>query len=63
MAQDYVSPQEALWTFDVSSRTWRQQFPSGVMPEPVTARGLAVANGRAYLLSFPHEREGSHGGL
>ncbi|DBB14120.1 TPA: hypothetical protein ACH3X3_001072 [Trebouxia sp. C0006] len=63
MAQDYVSPQEALWTFDVSSCTWRQQFPSGVMPEPVTARGLAVANGRAYLLSFPLEREGSHGHL
>ncbi|KAL0051661.1 hypothetical protein WJX82_011605 [Trebouxia sp. C0006] len=58
MAQDYVSPQEALWTFNVSSRTWRQQFASGVLLEPVTACGLAVANGRAYLLSFSHEREG-----
>lgn len=57
-AQDYVSPQEALWTLNVSSRTWRQQFASGVLPEPVTACGLAVANGRAYLLSFLHKRQG-----
>ncbi|KAL0051615.1 hypothetical protein WJX82_010764 [Trebouxia sp. C0006] len=40
MAQDYVSPQEALWTFNVSSRTWRQQFASGVIPPPAFGEPL-----------------------
>ena len=58
MGQAYVSPQEALWTFNVSSRTWRQHFPSGVLLQPALARGLALANGRAYLLSTAHDEEG-----
>ena len=55
--EDYVSPEEALWTFNVSSRTWQQRFPSGVLPQPILTCGLAVANGQAYLLSFSPERE------
>ncbi len=58
MAYDIVSPEEALWTWDINNRTWQQMHPTGDIPAPDSALGLAVANGRAYLLvneaDMPH---------
>ena len=50
MASDIVSPEEALWTWDINNHTWQQMHPTGDIPAPDAAFGLAVANGRAYLL-------------
>ncbi|DBB12562.1 TPA: hypothetical protein ACH3X3_005354 [Trebouxia sp. C0006] len=46
-----VRAEEALWTFDTTALTWQQRHPSGPLPEPVDARGLAVVNDHAYLLA------------
>lgn len=45
-----VTAEEALWTFDTTALTWQQRHPSGPLPEPFDARGLAVIKDRAYLL-------------
>ena len=48
-----VTPQHALWTFNISTSTWQQQHPTGQLPEPHLAHvatGLAVVNGKAYAL-------------
>jgi len=45
-----VESTEALWTFDVNTHTWQQQQPSGVLPLPSLAVGLALINDHAYLL-------------
>ncbi|DBA93299.1 TPA: hypothetical protein ACH3X2_003581 [Trebouxia sp. C0005] len=50
VASDIVSPEEALWTWDINNHTWQQMHPTGDIPAPDAAFGLAVANGRAYLL-------------
>ncbi len=50
VAHDIVSPEEALWTWDINNHTWQQMHPTGDIPAPGAALGLAVANGRAYLL-------------
>ena len=46
-----MRPEEALWTFDTTALTWQQRHPSGPLPEPCDARGLAVVKDHAYLLA------------
>jgi len=48
---EYVEASEALWTFDTKSHRWQQQHPSGPLPAPHLAWGLALFNGRAFLLA------------
>ena len=48
---EYVQASEALWTYDTKSHRWQQQHPSGPSPAPHLARGLALFNGRAFLLA------------
>ncbi|DBA93308.1 TPA: Galactose oxidase, central domain [Trebouxia sp. C0005] len=50
-AHEFVEASEALWTFDTKSHRWQQQHPSGPLPVPYLARGLAHFNGRAFLLA------------
>ena len=48
-----VAPQDALWTFDISTSTWEKRRATGQLPVPHLAHiatGLAVANGKAYAL-------------
>ena len=49
--QEYMDSDECLWTFDIKQRSWRQRHATGPFPEPCKTFGLAVANGRAYLLA------------
>jgi len=41
---------EALWTFDTTALTWQQRHPSGPLPSPRRAVGLAVVEDHAYVL-------------
>ena len=45
-----MRPSEALWTCDITQRTWQQQHPTGDLPPLHEARSLTVMNGRGYLL-------------
>ena len=42
---------QALWSYDTQQHRWQQRRATGVLPEPRRTVGLAVANGKAYLLS------------
>ena len=61
MTREVVSPEEALWTWDINNHTWQQMQPTGDIPAPEAALGLALANGRAYLLV--NEADTSHMGV
>ncbi len=45
-----VMAEEALWTFDTTALTWQQRHPSGPLPSPRRAVGLAVVEDHAYVL-------------
>ena len=63
MAYDIVNPEEALWTWDINHHTWQQMHPTGDIPAPDAALGLAVANGCAYLLVKEANTQHSHVGV
>ena len=48
---EHVHATEALWTLAINTNTWQQRHPSGTLPAPSLAIGLAVFNGRAYVLA------------
>ncbi|DBA93304.1 TPA: hypothetical protein ACH3X2_003586 [Trebouxia sp. C0005] len=63
VAYDIVNPEEALWTWDINHHTWQQMHPTGDIPAPDAALGLAVANGCAYLLVKEANTQHSHVGV
>ncbi len=48
---EHVHATEALWTLAIDINTWQQRHPSGPLPAPSSAIGLAVFNGHANMLA------------
>lgn len=55
---EHVHATEALWTLAIDTNTWQQRDPSGPLPAPSLAIGLAVFNGLAYVLANEEKMAG-----
>ncbi len=60
MNNEYDIPQEALWTFDIKSLTWQERHPSGPLPDPSLACGMAIVTDQLYLLVNDIETPSEH---
>ena len=55
---EYLQPNESLWSFDIKQRAWQQRQATGQLPDPRRTCGLAVINGKAYLLANEENPKG-----